>query len=142
MRLSLIIAALTVLTANLQIRNGQRSVDPLVMTLLKTTADSDFEHKSRFFQALNQLARRTGNSPHDLTNYDSGEDSQSGRARAILTRGRAVSLVSGQLQFVIVILGTNPFGVPGVEAQRILLLDSRGNVRDQLSCEINTRYGR
>src|SRR5438046_6176956 len=141
MRLSLIIAALTLLTVNLQIGASQSSVDPLVLTLLKTTADSDFEHKSKFFQTLHQLARRAGYPTDNLTNYDSGENAQSGRARAILTKGRAVSLVSGGLQFVIAILGTDPFSVPGVEAQKILLLDETGKIRDQLSCEINNRYG-
>jgi len=141
MRLSLIIAALTLLTANLQSENSQSSVDPLVLTLLKTTAESDFEHKSTFFQTLHQLARRAGYPTDNLTNYDSGENAQGGRARAILTKGRAISLVSGELQFVIVILGTDPIGVPGVEAQEILLLDETGKIRDQLSCGINSRYG-
>lgn len=141
MRLSLIIAALTLLTVNLQIENSQSRVDPLVLTLLKTTADSDFEHKSTFFQTLHQLARRAGYPADTVTNYDSGEDAHGGRSRAMLTKGRAISLVSGELRFVIVILGTHPFSVPGVEAQKILLLDETGKIRDQVSCGINTRYG-
>jgi hypothetical protein len=141
MRLSLIVAALTLLTVTPQIGNSQSRVDPLVLTLLKTTADSDFEHKSTFFRTLNQLARRAGYSSDKLTNYDSGESAQGGRSRAILTKGRAISLVSRKLRFVIVILGTNFFSVPGVEAQEILLLDEAGKIRDQLSCGINSRYG-
>jgi hypothetical protein len=71
----------------------------------------------------------------------SSEKAESGRARAILTKGRAIALVSGEVEYVVVILGTNSISVPGTEAQKILLLDGAGKVNDRLSCGINSRYG-
>jgi hypothetical protein len=90
------------------------ATDRLVSALLKSEADGDLKHESTFFRTLHQLARRQGIQPDELTNYDSGENSEGGRARAILTKGRAIALVSGGLEYVIVVLGTNPFSVPCV----------------------------
>jgi hypothetical protein len=133
---------LTMLAVTAHVETAQRRVDPLVSKLLKTTASSDFKHESVFFRTLIHLARRNDDRADDLTNYDSGEKAQGGRARAVLMNGRAATLVSSDRQYVVVILGTNPISVPGVEAQKILLLDTTGKIRDQVSCEINTRYGR
>src|SRR6267378_6776249 len=136
------IIALIMFAATAHVATGQRRLDHSVLTLLKTTASSDFEHESVFFRTLRQLARRNGYAADDLTNYDSGEKPEGGRARAMLMNGRAAILVSGERQYVAVILGTDFISVPGVEAQKILLLDTTGKITDQISCEINSRYGR
>jgi hypothetical protein len=142
MQKSSTIIALIMLAATAHEATAQRRLDPSVLTLLKTTASSDFKHESVFFRTLRQLARRNGYAADVLTNYDSGEKPEGGRARAMLMNGRAAILVSGERQYVAVILGTDFISVPGVEAQKILLLDTTGKITDQISCEINSRYGR
>jgi hypothetical protein len=142
MQKSSTIIALIMLAATAHVATAQRRLDPSVLTLLKTTASSDFKHESVFFRTLRQLARRNGYAADDLTNYDSGEKPEGGRARPMLMNGRAAILVSGERQYVAVILSTDFISVPGVEAQKILLLDTTGKITDQISCEINSRYGR
>jgi hypothetical protein len=142
MQKSSTIIALIMLAATAHVATAQRRLDPSILTLLKTTASSDFKHESVFFRTLRQLARRNGYAADDLTNYDSGEKPEGGRARAMLMNGRAAILVSGERQYVAVILGTDFISVPGVEAQKILLLDTTGKITDQISCGINSRYGR
>ncbi len=117
------------------------TTNPLLETLLMSKTDGDFEHSSDFFCTLSATLFMNGHDVNKLLVYDTGELAFSGRAMAILQKGRAVKFDSANQTYTVVILGTIPFGVPGNDAQKLLLLSESGQVLDTLSCGINSRYG-
>jgi hypothetical protein len=56
--------------------------------------------------------------------------------------GRAFSVPEGHEQYVVVILKGWDHTIPGKDTQSLILLDSQGRYRDQLSCDINNRLTR
>ena len=120
--------------------------NPLLETLLASKTDGDFYQSSDFFCTLAALMS-DNNIMVDRMLYDgmlyddSGEGTQTGRATALLVKGRAVTVTSEERTFVVAILGAGSFSIPGVEAQKLILIDDTGKILDELSCGINTRYG-
>ncbi len=52
---------------------------------------------------------------------------------------RAVLVGTGKSQYVVVLLKSSTFTIPGDEMEAAILLDRRGKLLDQLACEINSR---
>jgi len=92
---------------------------------------------SRFFDALQALARARGWDPVEATRYDSGEGSSHGRAVGTLDDGRARRLGAE----ILVTLRSRAVAVPGVSALKLLLLDADGRLLDSVSCGLDSRYG-
>jgi len=55
---------------------------------------------------------------------------------------RAVSIQTGQIQYVVVLLKSWTHTIPGDDTQLVILLDNQGNFLDQLDCKINARLSR
>ena len=120
--------------------------NPLLETLLASKTDGDFYQSSDFFCTLAALMSDNnvmvdGTLYDGMLYYDSGQSARTGRATATLTNGRAVSIIIDKKTYFVVILGTASFSIPGIEAQKLILLDDTGKILDELSCGINTRYG-
>ena len=120
--------------------------NPLLETLLASKTDGDFYQSSDFFCTLAALMSDNNimvdRMLYDgMLYYDSGEFTQTGRATALLNRGKAISLTVEKQTFVVAILGATGFSVPGIECQKLILIDDAGKILDELSCGINTRYG-
>jgi hypothetical protein len=109
----------------------------LVELILNFPADGSGLDSSQLplFRALADLARLQGKNSDEYTVFrrDGGF--------SILTKGRAITLPSGQKNYVLVILGAPDFGVPGTSVQQLILLSEDGQILDKLSCDINSRYG-
>jgi len=55
---------------------------------------------------------------------------------------RAVLIRSGQNQYVVILIKSWTFMIPGIEVQTAILLDHQGKFLDQVACEINSRLTR
>jgi hypothetical protein len=55
---------------------------------------------------------------------------------------QAVSILTGQIQYVVVLLKSWDHSIPGSDVQTVILLDNQGKFLDQLACEINSRLSR
>jgi len=52
---------------------------------------------------------------------------------------RAATIRVGQIEFVVVLLRSWNFAIPGIEVQTIFLLNDQGKFLDRISCQINSR---
>ena len=109
-------------------------LDPRLAALLRAPAPPawDWGQKSAFFCALRSLD--APGAPR-LGEYRGGESS------SVLTRGRVAVVRTGAGLRPVAILGAEPFSVPGVAAQQLVLFDHAGRVLDRVGCGINSRYG-
>jgi hypothetical protein len=55
---------------------------------------------------------------------------------------RAVLIRAGQIPYVVVLLKSWTYSIPGGDVQTVILMDHRGKFLDQLACEINSRLSR
>lgn len=110
---------------------GDGPDNPSVKALLESPGRRDDDLKQPFFAALAKLARDQGLEPEDYISY------RSENAFSRIVEGRAVSVD----RYVVAIVHAEDISLPGVEAQQLVLLDSRGRILDKIACGINSRYG-
>ena len=97
--------------------------EPLLMTLLSSKAEWDFDHSSDFFCTLSALNTRN---EFDLNFY---------------CTGHAVAVFCDKKNYVVVLLSKPAPGKPATETRKIILFDEHGKFLDSLSCSISSRYG-
>jgi hypothetical protein len=120
----LAIAVTAVVGSRLSREKDEAAFAPSVRILLRESAESDADHKSRFFKALSALAQQHGLVPGDYIPKE-------------VTRGYAVRISAGREAYAVAVLRGRTRWKPGDDTQYLLLLDQQGRLLDQLSCTIN-----
>jgi hypothetical protein len=115
----------------------------LIKTLLETRADYPFGTTNReFFGALRQITgpREPGKRDGFFWKADTacygtrryGAPLSFCHAKRVCAKGR---------DYVLVVLGSESWSIPGSSERCLLLLDSRGAILDEAGYELNTRHG-
>src|ERR1051326_4402670 len=87
------------------------------------------------FQALETLAQTQGKDPKDYIEF------RRDGSFSVLSHGYGVRVKVEQKGYVVVILSSAIFSVPGTSLQQLILLSEDGLILDKLTCDINSRYG-
>ena len=105
--------------------DGRSDIAPLVASLLDLKGEA--QALPQFMNQLEGLAKSQGWHAQFL------------QCHKFTVEGRAMLLRRGQTQYVLVVLKSCSPVRPGRDAQMLILLDNKGNLLDNLACDISNR---